>query len=305
MTEQVEKNTTQGTLARPNRTEIKVPQSPDPDVLKIATAADRRVQSRITTVRQGFIRLPRDREPADDERPPLASLLSGSRDALRIRLYLAVLWLAGGGDKSKGHRVEFPARAFAELLGLGDPAGRGQRRVRDALKAFADEKLIALQDRPGHPKVISLLREDGSGELYDRPGIHFKQSEADDTEVDSVHRFIQLPPVFWTEGWAQVLSAPAIAMLLVMLLITQNGRQYNQWVSTSQRRFYGLSDDTWTRGVAELTEHGIVAVRRAPVSADVFGFRRMRNTYSLILERLGRRPDAVLAEDDDLPLEVS
>lgn len=264
--------------------------------IEAARAADRRVR-RETTIRQGFIRLPSDLgdEPGKDLRPPLATLLRGSRGAMRLELYLALLWLAGGGEKNKGHQVHFPARGFAELLGLKDPDGRGQRRVREALKFFAEEKLITLEDRPGRPKAISLLREDGSEEAYDRPGLHFKKSD-DDGEDDDVHRFIRLGPEFWTAGWAQVLSAPGVAMLLVMLLITSNGQKTNAWVSTNQRQRYGLSDDTWTRGITELEDYGILAVRKQPVNRDVFDWKRVRNTYSLILERLKRRPDQVLDE---------
>ncbi len=217
---------------------------------------------------------------------------------MRLKLYLALLWMAGGGRDDRGHAVTFPARAYAELLALDDPEGNGQRRVREALTSFAEQRLINLEERPGHPKTVGLLREDGSAEPYDRPGDHFKKADdgeanpAEDRSATAVHRFVRLGPEFWTQGWAQVLSAPAIAVLLTMLVVTINGREHNQWVSLSERRLYGLSDDTWTRGTAELVEHGILAVRRAPVSKDAFAWKRMRNTYSLVLERLKRRPDA-------------
>ena len=295
---------TQGSSPRRKRAQPASTGVPNEATLAVARAADTRVKNRITTIRHGFIRLPRDLELAagDDLKPPLATLLGASRGAMRLTLYLALLWMAGGGEKKKGHQVGFPARAFAELLGLDDPDGSGQRRVREALKVFADEKLVTLADRPGHPKMISLLREDGSEEAYDRPGDHFDKNRDPADADDSVHRFIQLAPEFWTEGWAQVLSAPGVAMLLVLLLITGNGREKNKWVSMSERRLYGLSDDTWTRGIAELTGYGILAVRRQPVSPDAFAWKRVRNTYSLIPERLDRRPDATIDEDAASPV---
>ncbi|MHB1865451.1 MAG: hypothetical protein ACYCPS_04830 [Candidatus Saccharimonadales bacterium] len=221
---------------------------------------------------------------------------------MRLKLFLTVLWMAGGGDR--GHTVTFPARAYAELLGLEDPEHRGQRRVRESLAAFEDERLIALTAQPGHPKTVLLLREDGSGEPYDRPGKHFEKAadgadvEPVDPGANAVHQFVRLGPEFWTRGWVQVLSAPAIAVLLAMLVVTTNGKRDNQWVSQRERRLYGLSDDTWTRGTAELVKRDILAVRRVPVSRDPFDWKRKRNTYTLILKRFERRPDA---EIDDPP----
>lgn len=48
--------------------------------------------------------------------------------------------------------------------------------------------------------------------------------------------FVQLPPAFWTQGWAIVLSAPGLAMLLVMLVLTENGSREGEWISPSQAR---------------------------------------------------------------------
>lgn len=302
MTGQARKINSEGSAARQNRARPAPAAVPDEGVLKLARAAAERVRNRETTIRHGFIRLPRDREHAEDDRPPLAMLLRGSRGAMRLKLYLAVLWLAGGGETKKGHAVTFPARAYAELLGLDDPAGNGQRRVREGLASFAEAGLLTLRARPGHPKTVALLREDASGERYDRPGDHFKnvadgeQAASAEASKASDHQFVRLGPEFWTQGWAQVLSAPAVAVLLAMLVVTRSGREPNQWLSLSERRLYGLSDDTWTRGTAELVGYGILAVRRAPVSKDVFGWKRMRNTYSLILERLNRLPEAEDAE---------
>lgn len=224
-------------------------------------------------------------------------LLRGSRGAMRLKLYLAVLWMAGGGTRERGHAVRLPARAYAELLNLNNPADSGQRRVREALSSFADAGLVRLTSTPGHPTNVALLREDASGETYDRPGGHFKKGRDGDGDAPDeaskalVHHFVRLGPEFWTQGWAQVLGAPATAVLLAMLVVTQNGERKNGWLSVSERRRYGLSGDTWTRGTAELVAFGLLAVRRSPVGSDPFSWKRMRNTYSLITERLRSRPD--------------
>src|ERR1700739_718675 len=69
---------------------------------------------RHTPVRHGFIE--RANHPSDVD-PPTASLLRASKGgALRLKLYLALLWQAGGGDER--HAARWPARAWAELLDL-------------------------------------------------------------------------------------------------------------------------------------------------------------------------------------------
>jgi hypothetical protein len=290
------KSKTQGSRARSKRAQVAAP-GPSQAALEVAERASKRVQGRETTVRYGFIQLPWERggsEQAQQGPPPLARLMRGSKGAaLRIRLYLALLWQAGGG-RDERHSVNFPARVFAELLDLPDPESRGERRVREAIKVFERESLLSVEARPGKPSILYLLQEDGRGKDYTRPGLHTTAAKARG-EIDAEHLFARLPPEFWTNGWALVLSAPALAMLLVLLVITGNGAEMGQWVSLSQRVRYGLSDDTWTRGIAELKERGLVSVFKAPVSRD-FEWRRLRNMYSLDVERLTESPEASSGE---------
>ena len=255
----------------------------------MAARASKRVSERETTVRHGFIRSPR---AADDDAapPPLARLMKGSKGgAIRIRLYLALLWQAGGGDER--HSVDFPARAFAELLDLPDPERRGDRRVREAIKLFEKERLLRTERRPGQPSVLALLQEDGSGDPYTRPGAHASQAK-ERGEVARSHLFVRLPAGFWTHGWALALSAPALATLLVLLEATRNGAMADKWISPSERRWYGLSDDTWTRGIAELARYGLVEVAKKPVSED-FGWRRVRNAYTVRHDLLAQPPSSM------------
>jgi hypothetical protein len=263
----------------------------------MARSANNRVDGRSTTIRHGFIRAPWDPEHAKPEAPPpLARTMHGSRGgAVRIKLYLALLWMAGGGRDSR-HSVNFPARAFAELLDLPDPGGRGERRVREALKAFQRDRLILLEPQPGMPSVIHLLQEDATDQPYSRPGIHMERAKQAGEKADPAHLFVQLPAAFWTQGWSIVVNGPAIAMLLVLLVVTENGRKKNQWVSPSQRARYALSDDTWTRGLAELVKHGLVDVRKMPVSRD-FEWKRVRNTYSVDVGRLSESPGSPTPND--------
>jgi hypothetical protein len=100
-----------------------------------------------------------------------------------------------------------------------------------------------------------------------------------------------LPVGFWTSGWAAVLSTPAIAMLLV-LLAERGPKDVREffWFSPKQaEQRYALSEDTRTRGVAELADAGIITIKREPVSEDM-GWSRVRNTYRVNIYRLKNPP---------------
>lgn len=132
--------------------------------------------------------------------------------------------------------------------------------------------------------VLGLLREDGSGADYVDPGPEAKKKKAAKQAFGLSDRYIQLPAAFWTDGWAARLSARAVAVLLALHDVV-GGKEWG-WVSLSERERYGLSEDTWIKGVAELKEHGLIQVRRRSVGED-FDFRRVRNTYKLNRDQEG------------------
>ncbi len=235
----------------------------------LALAASRRVKNRATPVRNQFVAA-----AGEAPIPPLAQMLRGGRGGeVRLKLYLALLWIAA----SPPHDVSFPARAWAELLDLPDPAGRGERRVRDAIDWLEKRRFIHVERNSGRPPRIFLLREDGSGEPYSIPG---KAEHGKDGKFPSEHLYKTLPPTFWTAGWGVVLSGAAIAILLALLQLDRSDGEA-VWVSPAEaRRRFGLSEDTWTKGSKELRARGLLTVGRKPVSEE-FGWRRVRNTYQL------------------------
>jgi hypothetical protein len=273
---------------RSKRVRIAVPNVSDA-ALDLLSRADQRARERNTTIRHGFIALDPQVAEAPTEPPPLARLLRATKGgAVRLRFYLAVLWQAGGGDER--HNVTWPARAWAELLDLPDPEGRGDRRIRDAIRVLESAGLLAANRRPGEPIELELRREDGTRVQYTHPGQVARDAKQAGRQVDRTDWFVQLPPVFWTRGWAIVLSGPGLAMLLVLLVLTENGSREGEWISPGQARSrFALSEDTWTRGVAELRRHGLLETRKKPVSQD-FGWRRVRNTYTLRTSRLDEDP---------------
>lgn len=243
--------------------------------------ASRRVGDRQLPIRISFVQATDD----DPQAPPLARILRGGRGGVvRLKLYLAMLWIAGNAP----HDTTFPARAWAELLDLPNPEGKGDRRVRDAIAWLANEEFIRVQRQRGRPATLYLQREDGSGEQYSVPGSEPKDKKTG--KFPDEHVYVHLPATFWTSGWAVALSSAGIAILLVMLVLVRGRSEEPFWISPGEaRRRFHLSEDTWTKGIRELRELGLLVVGRKPVSEE-FGWRRVRNLYTLDLAPLENPP---------------
>jgi len=272
------------------------PRAASESTLEVGRGISGRLGHRGTTVRWGFIQTPRSDDDRTPRKPPLAQLISASKGgAMRTRLYLALLWTMGGGDER--HMVNWPARTFAELLDLKDPHRLGERRVREAFRLFERLELLTINAQPGRPSILRLQREDGSGETYTNPGDESRSVDWIFERLPPEHYFVELPSTFWTQGWHVALDGPALAMLLVLLRITNNGMKKGEFVSPRQRARYRLSDDTWSRGVSQLQAYGIVTVKKKPVG-EVWDFKRLRNTFTVERERLDRSP---LTDEEESP----
>jgi len=257
-------------------------QSPPPVALEYAEDVASRVSKRPVPVRNGFIeRL----DPAATGDAPLAVMLRGGQGgAVRLKLLLAMLWFAVGYP----HETSYPARGWAGLLGLDEYETNGARRVTAAIGWLEANSLVRVVRQPGTPSQVFLLDERGTGDEYKLP---FKALEAKRDEGEAVGRdgyYVTLPAEFFTRGWIAVLTAPAVAMLLVMVLEARySGRTRGLWHSPAQAlKRFGLSQDTRTAGLKELELYGIADRRTGPVSPGVFDMKRRRNIYDLHLEQL-------------------
>jgi hypothetical protein len=232
-----------------------------------------RLKHRAVPLRRRFIRI----APGSSASPLLAMLRGGRGGEVRVKLYLSLLWIS----VAEPHDTEYPARAWADLIGLPDPDGLGTRRVQAALGWLGREGFVRLEKSPGRPARAFLLDDGGSREAYKLPHR--------DKEM-----YVKVPPELWKLNWWPLLSAPGLAVLLALLEWQPHpptGKP--MWIAPSVKdKRYGLSPDTWTRGVAELSRLGLITVEAKGVEEGHFRWRRRRHTYRLKLERLKSAPPA-------------
>ena len=102
--------------------------------------------------------------------------------------------------------------------------------------------------RPGRP---TLLREDGTGGEWTHPGI----------DRDPIGYF-SVPRVYWLNGFADTLSLPGKAMLMIMLAETNEPTATTLTHTHAQfSRYFGPSESTVKRGLNDLRDHDILGER--------------------------------------------
>ncbi|WP_134738562.1 hypothetical protein [Nocardioides sp. 503] len=232
----------------------------------------------------------------------MGEMLRGGRGGqVRLKTYLSMIWLAANPP----HDVQYPARAWATLLDLPDPEGRGARRVNEAIGWLESHAFVGVEMQPGHPNRVTLLNELGDGRRYRVPGDAYNraQSREADPEVLARHRYVRIPPTFWTNGWMATLSAAALAMYMVLLVEDSGSTKDELWFSPNEaQKRYAISDDTRSKGLNELRRAGVITVQRRPIASDVFDVMRFRNTYSFLpdalqsVARIPEKPSEELAD---------
>lgn len=89
--------------------------------------------------------------------------------------------------------------------------------------------------------------------------------------------WVPVPQEFWLRGWIFELRETSQAVLLVILDLLYEAKSA-RFVTPERREGYGLSEDTWTRGIRDLRDRGLLEVGRLPIGDDNH-FDRLRNTY--------------------------
>jgi hypothetical protein len=131
------------------------------------------------------------------------------------------------------------------------PAG-----VTKAFDTLADLRLVE-RVRGGSVPVILPLLEDGSGTSWTRPGL----------TGDAGPGYLTLPHEYWTSGYADQLTVPGKAMLLIMLAETQDPKKtaFSMPVERAHE-WYGISERTAERGYGELHKAGVLLVKKTKVA---------------------------------------
>lgn len=234
-------------------------------------------------VRKWFVR------SRDGEAPMLSVLYSGSGGGGRsgfvsIKVLLSLIWKTS----KPPFETVMTAPALAELLDLPDPAVKGARRVRDALKALAAANLIRLVPQPGTSPLIQLLNETGSGADYSLPSTSYIRSQRAKPNQESAtdpNLYFQLPAELWTEGFLQTLKGPGLVMLLILLAEQANKRPV--WFAGSEfLDRYRISPSTRTKGTKELVDLGMLTVTSVALPATWGGstFEQQRRRYEYRLK---------------------
>ncbi|MEU2106374.1 hypothetical protein [Nocardia sp. NPDC019255] len=242
-----------------------------------ADLAKRSTRTKSVPVRTAFVR-DSDQQGA----APMARLIaSGGRGGgVPVKLLIALAW----ASVAEPYDTAFSARAWARLLDLPDPGGRGARRISEALRKLEAERLVAVTAQPGRPPRVHLKDEGGSGADYRPPATAW--SQAKDAEVKSRNTYFKVPVTLWTGGHLQPMSSAALAMLLVCLSGPGATSGRSLWWST--RIFagqYGISPATRARGTRELVDRGLLQVSKQLVTDSprhmAFDREQVRNVYHL------------------------
>lgn len=233
-----------------------------------------------TPIRRSFV------QPLDRARQrhggPLAQFLR-RRDMRALQLYLLALTLAS----KEPWDVKRDSRVWARALDLGMTTS-SREAVSKAWRRLRDLNLVT-SSRDHRRAVVTLLREDGSGDPYTYPDPNLRED-----------RYLRLPFAFWTEAWYQRLSLPAIAMLLVLLA------EKDDVVLPIDRipEWYGISRASAQRGLDELRQQGLVDLRieqrMEPLAPEGYTFERHHRLLGPFA-----RPRRVVAPATVTPLKAS
>jgi hypothetical protein len=209
-----------------------------------------------------------------------------------------------------------PAPTWALLFGLPDPEKAGAARVSAAIKALHEAEIVAAEQRQGREPKVRALHEAGDGRAWTSPvGEQGKAHAEEDL-------YAQLDADFWRNGWITVLSARAIAALVILLDATWGQKKADRvdeevreglvrkkivslpWWHLTEAQIleqYGLSRDLFDRGVSELETWQLVETRRRAVGdRTTWSDRRWYRELRVRLETL-HTPVADVAADKIVP----
>lgn len=197
------------------------------------------------------------RQEGVDGEPPLAMLLRQGEVALKLYLTLVMMTRKSPHEVYRDTSSEFFACSL-ETQKVGTAPESGVRRVNRALAQLENQEFIQRCNRPGR-----------------WPGITVKHWEDEDK------LYISIPLGLWKKGWIVAMSGRALAVYVALRLagVSSQGEFFH--IRPYVQVQYGLSKDTWRRGVQELVTLGVLEVSMGKVD-DQFVMKRDRRLYRLV-----------------------
>lgn len=204
-----------------------------------------RADRNFAPIRRSFIQKP----PGIPSRHgPLAKFVrTGNKRALTSYLFVVGITSSDlGGD---GWKYSLHSRIWARALGTTEHATNASSltAVSRTFDYLQEERLITWEREGNRSReiTVTLLREDGSGQNYTRPGRPGESGK---------DPYIKLSDAFWRKGLDQKLTLPGIAMLLVA------SAEFRHFKLASERvpDWYGWSADTAERGFRDLKDNGLI-----------------------------------------------
>lgn len=230
-------------------------------------------------LRRSFV----ERPEGNDALTPLAALLrtsgevGGKGGGLRIALLMSLIWVTARPPYVTNRVAPY----WAELLGREDPGGVGARAIRDALHELADRGLVQLRSTGTRLEII-LCNESQPETAAGDPNLYVPPY--------GLEQYIPVPRSFWTRGLAGELSGAGIAMYLCSLALTRSDDPEFFIAGAHFEERYGISRSSRKRGLAELTERGVLTVR-VEETIDFKTFRKVRRNIYRLAKRY-RQPEA-------------
>ncbi|MFD5586720.1 hypothetical protein ACFWII_23365 [Streptomyces sp. NPDC127063] len=192
-------------------------------------------------LRKTFVQAPKG---AVSRHGPLKEFVTG-RDLRGLKAYLMIVAACSSGVN--GWTTTHDSAVWARMMDIDQTATEQSARTGAwrTLRRLEQRRLITCH-RTGTKITVTLLREDGTGDPYDRP--------RGDTEEN---RFLQIPATFWTKGYDEQLDLPALALLLVVA----REKNWSSFPAEKAPEWYGWSADTHERGLKKLLALGLVERR--------------------------------------------
>lgn len=199
--------------------------------------------------------------------PSVLGPMVTDRKKRSLQLYLALLtfwpWV---------RNLPSPVPAAGWARSLQTATGRKWTPT-NVSEAWADLKARGLVEtkRLARGLIVKPRREDGQA-AYTEPG---------EVKADHDESYFTLPPEFWTDEWFEVLSMPALAMLLI--ISSKTSKDEETWLTNEHAgKWFGLSPRSVEGGIKDLADAGLLTerVEWIPAGFSALGATK-RHWYSL------------------------